>query len=401
MPRLGFVERITRSRIIGWAVDTDHLGQPARLRILVNGQPHGRVRADRPRSDRPLMDFVRSHVPAAQHARVTGQFGFDFAFDPPLSLFRDQQVVVRFAEDGPELANGTRMLAAPPAGHMDLTPLLVTALGRSGTTMLMRYLSQHPGIVVADQYPYEIKLISHYADAARILSSDADHERSDDPNGVLRDRAMIGFNPFNRRELHQFMRSPEAIDQHFEEVVPAAALRTCGSLIMDYYRRVQADRGKPGAVYIAEKAPPRPDIRDGARLLAGALRQILLVRDPRDILCSAKAFWKAEQKSAVQNITRLTRLAEVLHRDAGPDTLLVRYEDMISDPAATLSRVWRFLGLPDPPAVTDLKPELLARHVTSASPAESIGRWRRELSEDDLTLCRQAFGGFMERFGYA
>ena len=70
MPRLGFVERITRSRIIGWAVDTDHLGQPARLRILVNGQPHGRVRADRPRSDRPLMDFVRSHVPAAQHARA-------------------------------------------------------------------------------------------------------------------------------------------------------------------------------------------------------------------------------------------------------------------------------------------------------------------------------------------
>jgi len=400
VPRFGFVEQVTRGRVVGWAVDTDSLDRPAHLGIMVNGQPNGQVLADRPRDDAPLISLVKSHVQATAHASVTGRYGFEYAFDPPLSLLRDHRVVVTFADDGHELAQGSRALAAPPRGHMALTPILVTALGRSGTTMLMRYLSQHPAIVVADQYPYEIKFLSYYADAVRVLSSDADHERSDDPDAVLRDRTVIGFNPFNQRHLHRFMRTPNAIDEHFDQVVPTALLHTCGELVMDYYRRVQADMGKPNAVYIAEKAPPRPEIRDVVRLLAGSLRQILLVRDPRDILCSAKAFWKTEQTSAIQNIARLTGMLEALHRDAGEDTLLVRYEDMVMDPAATLAGVWRLLGLPALPRMTDLHPDLLARHVTTPSPSDSIGRWRRELSADDLRQCRQAFGGFMARYGY-
>lgn len=401
MARFGFVERVTRNRLIGWAVDTDRLAAGARLSVRANGAPLTEFLANTPREDTALLELVKGQVAEARHAEITGRFGFDHALDPPLSPFRAHDVSIRFMDGDIELADGRKTLACPAPGHLALTPVLVTALGRSGTTILMRYLAQHPGIVVADQYPYEIKLLSYYADVARVLSMDADHQRSDTPNAVLNDRYAIGFNPFSARPLHRFMQTPGTVDEHFGLVVPTAFLRTGGQMVMDYYRRVQADQGKRQAVYVAEKAPPRAVVRDATCLMAGQVRTILLVRDPRDILCSATAFWGTDQAIAIRNTARLTRLMEALHQEATDDTLLVRYEDMVTDTPATLAKIWGFLGLPPAPAIRDLDSDLLVRHVTSASPAASIGRWRQDLSPAGQQLCRDAFSGFMARFGYA
>jgi hypothetical protein len=42
---------------------------------------------------------------------------------------------------------------------------------------------------------------------------------------------------------------------------------------------------------------------------------------------------------------------------------------------------------------------LFGSHATSRSPAESIGRWRRELSREQLERCRP-LAPFLEDFGY-
>ena len=47
---------------------------------------------------------------------------------------------------------------------------MVTAPGRSGTTLLMGLLAKSPAIVAAELVPYELRLISYYS--ARVQCAD-------------------------------------------------------------------------------------------------------------------------------------------------------------------------------------------------------------------------------------
>ena len=96
---------------------------------------------------------------------------------------------MRFAETG-DLLNGgigaframQAQLARPGAAH-------TRPADRDrafGTTYMMSRLAQHPGIVVAPEYPFEIKLLAYYSAWLRTLVSSADRKdlhrtRGDDP----------------------------------------------------------------------------------------------------------------------------------------------------------------------------------------------------------------------------
>ena len=93
-------------------------------------------------------------------------------------------------------------------------------------------------------------------------------------------------------------------------------------------------------------------------------------------------------------------------RDRGEPGSLVRYEDLVRDPAATLTPLLTALGL-------DAAPETVARliaaadapelrgHGTSGSPAASIGRWRADLSPELGSAVAKAFGDLLRDFDYA
>lgn len=57
-----------------------------------------------------------------------------------------------------------------PTGPKDLTlrPRLITATGRSGTTLLMRRLGNARQIVIADLYTFATKLLTYYGDALEL-----------------------------------------------------------------------------------------------------------------------------------------------------------------------------------------------------------------------------------------
>ena len=403
MPESGWVDQIKRNLIAGWALDTDHPDQPVTIVVTVNGQVHGRVMADLPRDDARLIELLKERIRPDLHAAMSGRYGFSIPLDPPLSVFRAHEIEVRFERSGTLLPRGSGRIAAPEHGQAPLMPLLVVAAGRSGTTVLMQHLARHPGIVVADPYPHEIKLMTYYADAYRVLSMGADHRRSTSPDSLLRDGYTIGFNPYHRRELGLFTKTPDLLDDYFETTVPPILNKTFGTLLMGYYTRIQADQGKAGARYFAEKVPPRDNARDGVRVLCGDARQILLVRDPRDILCSARAFWNTGPEAAFRNVSAMVSQLEAVHASDAGDLLLIRYEDLVTDTPGTLARLWSFLDLPPPQgqARPDDTASIPANHGTSRSLEASIGRWRAELPAEEQARCEQAFGGFLDRFGYA
>lgn len=399
----GHVDEISRQMVSGWAWCPEEPELSVEIEILVNNRRLALLTASGFR--RGLMDSLRGRIEAEDaRARVTGNYGFEVKLDPPLSPFQEHLIEVKAVPTGTLLPAGKKILRPPPGEKPALTPILLTATGRSGTTLLMKKLLDHPQIIAADHYPYEIRLLSYYAAAFRTLISNADRENSTDPNRLFSTASQysIGFNPYNRPALHRvIVKNSQALEDVFEQFIPATMGRVFRDIIVRYYRVVQADQGKGTARYFAEKGYLDEAARQAPRMFFGSVREIVIVRDPRDLICSSRSFWKLEATAAadaaVGNAARLLEIA----RTAGEDTIVIRYEDLVTAQAATMARLCRFLQLDE---LAGSRPEeeasLFKMHGTSAGPSASIGRWRNELTPEEIALCNDKCGEYLSHFGY-
>ena len=156
---------------------------------------------------------------------------------------------------------------------------------------------------------------------------------------------------------------------------------------------------RPGASFFAEKF--RIESRHAARTQATTLatwpgsRQVILVRDPRDLLCSRLSFNRQRSEASFDlDLTddAVTGAPTIVHHlqlaarqlEAFPDALLVRYEDLVERPVATATRIFSELELDHgfatvQRAVAHAVTSRSDQHVTTVSAAASIGRWRDEL----------------------
>jgi hypothetical protein len=148
---------------------------------------------------------------------------------------------------------------------------------------------------------------------------------------------------------------------------------------------------RPGARWYAEKLA----VDDVPLREAGVeLFTIDLVRDPRDILASRRAFlaggtedWARDAQDVAAELT--TRLDEL---DASPPDVRLRYEDLACDLESTAQRLAERLSVELDPSIVD-RPAL---HVTTPSASASVGRWRDELNESEAA----ALTPIAERLGY-
>src|SRR5215207_8837846 len=113
---------------------------------------------------------------AARHPNVRGAAacGFTLLVDT-LGLPQRFEFRLRAA-----LSDGSRVKVAAIAGERRelttayaprLQPLLVTSLGRMGTTLLMRMLSAHPGVVVYARPPYEARGGKYWVHVLKTLAA--------------------------------------------------------------------------------------------------------------------------------------------------------------------------------------------------------------------------------------
>lgn len=117
-----------------------------------------------------------------------------------------------------------------------------------------------------------------------------------------------------------------------------------------------------------------------------------VVRDPRDVVASLlKQRWSPRSlpEAATWYEAVIARSVEQAQK-LPPETILeLRLEDLIADPERESRRLCTFADLPWNAAVLD---EPLTR--------ESLGRWRRELDNDDQTWLERRLASWVERFGY-
>ena len=380
----GHVDIISLVEIGGWAIDWDHPQGQFDIAIVVDGVEVARCKTD----------IKRNGLAEALGNGASGTHEFRYRFDPPLDSRDHHFVEILIADTDKLLPNGRRTLYRTNPGRTRFTPILLTSNGRSGTTMLMREFVTHPDIAVANAYPFEFKLTSYYAAAWNVLAQTTHIPTIDEVDFSARATrdALVGRNPWNRPDLLASVGGPQAA-KLLGSILPDRLAQVFRATIEESYDIISA-RNEKSAHFFAEKSGIEDPVRQGCRVLFPEQREIVLVRDPRDFLCSAKIFWKHEfaEVLATQNI-ELPKLMNIQGENR-PDVLFIRYEDLVLDPIQARRRLYDFIGCeavfePHAHTADDVPDE----HKTSKSAASSIGRFREELNATELAhLIHRAHG---------
>jgi hypothetical protein len=262
-----------------------------------------------------------------------------------------------------------------------LTAVLIAGYGRSGTTALMALLATDPRVAFARRYPFEDRHLTYLSKFCLLAGRRGPSAHVD---------AVQLLDYYDDRFGPPPWWPPEAAER---PLTPSSS-----AYLRALWQTFSATaRLSPGCVsHYAEKVSEwlPPFIGDDL-----PCRTINLVRDPRDVFLSARDFVHA--RGAVgfgigDGVSELDAARHTAHRwlsfaenaRAGrdrPDTMTLRYEDMVREPEPTAVRLSTFLGLELVPA--DASSDYLDSHRTSRDVSMSVGRWRREPLPDNVRAC--------------
>lgn len=396
MDYVGYIDDANRFSVCGWVADRHDWEQSLRVDILVNGQPQGFAHANEFREGLAQLN------PAA-----TGRYAFRYYFANPLSMYRPHEVTVRVSNSNYFLTRiGGSIGAIKPDPNTSSArpsgPILLSTSGRTGSTLVMATLAQHPNVVVAGDRPYEVEMACYYSYALRTLLAAGDQSRSlrTDRITATENRFHIGFNPYFDYSFSSVFKNRETLWSFLSDRVPARLSQAFRDIILDYYQEVAADQGIEHPIYFAEKSLPERDSRLGVRFMFPNVREIVLVRDLRDVLCSSIATKNAEFEPILKATVAAGQQFVNILDEARPGLMLLKYEDYIERKEQTVAHLYEFLGLSAVREDTERTGALFDVHATSKSPTASIGRWRDDLTPDQKARC-EVLAPYLERLGYA
>ncbi len=301
------------------------------------------------------------------------------------------------------------LVAADPTAPQ---PLLVTTLGRSGSKWLMQLLASHGSVVAYRSQRLEARVVGYWTSVLLELAKPSSYREAMFAGVLAGSHWWAG----DRLAGNAFLEDANLESWLGSENIEVIA-RFSISQVRALYSFLVESEGKKHARYVAEKSTPHllPEL---ARELFPETRQIVLVRDFRDMMASALAFSRRHGRASFgrERVDNDLDFPRQVRENAIPlleswrtyaDTShLVRYEDLVREPVRTISDVFQYLGLDTKDATVR---EIVERnrwdssaawHATSPGPIESIGRWRRELSDEMKERAQAELGPALEAFGY-
>jgi sulfotransferase family protein len=294
-----------------------------------------------------------------------------------------------------------------------IQPLIISTLGRAGSTAVTRMLEALPSVIAYDTYRREASVASYWTGVLTALA-EPDSYRRQTMHGTTHGNWWLGG------ELVPPVSDGEPVQGLMGVAAVESLAAFCAERISVFYERLAGDRGGSGARYFVEKYTPGvlPEVLWD--LYPGA-REVIMVRDFRDVAASMLAFGtrtgpirtsfgRHSDKSDADFIRRLGRNVSGLdpyRQRRGESAFVLRYEDLVRRPEQVIPALLRHLDL-DTSAeiVTAVHDAFLARsettdaHRTTAGLEASIGRWERDFDAGLRSVCQEAFGPALEAFGY-
>lgn len=364
--------------------------------------------------DVPRPDIAAGH-PDVPWSERTGFIASIGALRLPASFELQLTALTGNAETRPlATVRGERRLPPVETGE-SMQPVMLTTLGRSGSTWVTRLLGRHPEIFAYRPFEFEARMASYWMEILGTLSEPASQRQALRGNltGALWWTGFQDGNALAGRPIHPELE--EWLSRRHAESLAAH----CVDRIEEFYRRAAADEDDRCSRFV-EKCSPATFVQDLLWDFYPGAAELFLVRDFRDVVCSILAY---NEKRGVASFGRelvdddlgyVSRFAESVKqllagwRARRERVHLLRYEDLISDPRGTLTSVFRHLQVDHDDAVVDevlseamaMTPAAQAAHRTAPSAAESVGRWRRDLKPELLEACEDAFADALDQFGY-
>jgi hypothetical protein len=416
-PAAGDKRNLYVLHVIGWVA-----GREARadfVEVVYNDRVLRSVPVRGPRADVAASLGIPGETPVVFHALVSL---LGLKLDATISL-----VVV--------LADGTRVPAAAIEVRRDplrtnfeprIQPLLVTTLGRSGSTWLMQILAAHPAIVVFRRFPYESAPAKYWLHALRVLSEPANLVESAHPDTYHNDLWWVGNNPYHDDRVHEQVPLETWFANTYVERLAVFFQKT----IEDWYLTLARTQVQPAPAYFAEKHMWPNYLPVLTWELYPRTKEIFLVRDFRDLTRSILSF---DERRGYPGFGRpdgvtdevyargvLRQMARDLQRSwqtRGERGHLLRYEELVLEPEETVRALLEYLEVDSsPPTVKAVlekgaeqvlrmpgashEPTQVQEHRTVSDPKATIGRWRRESDDDFRALSQEIFGEALAEFGY-
>jgi len=388
--------------LVGWALS--EAGPLAKVEVLQEGRLVAEAEFDDPRPD------IATAFPVAHAERA----GFRVSVS---AVDLRQEFALDLVVRGPEgfhakIAEVTGERAPLPAAGEDLIqPLIVNTIGRSGSTWLVWLLSCLPEAVAFSPWARDARVGTYWTSVLQGLARPQSYLAQLVPGPLEQPTWWL-----DRPDLRPGVGGDKELEAWLGDEAIESVAGFCQSRIDAFYARVADSAERPG--YFVEKYMPyqlTPDLL--AELYPGS-REIILVRDFRDMLCSVIAFnrkrgWEgfgradvASDEEYVQTTVANSarRLLRRL-REQGEAAHLVRYEDLIQKPEETLAAMMAYLGLdPSEEAVAETlaraEANSLESHRTTDKASASIGRWQRDLSPELAQVCAEVLDPVLTEFGY-
>jgi hypothetical protein len=383
----GFLDIVTRDRIAGWAVETDRPEAALTIAVFANEKEVARGAADSPRPDlKPIYG--------------TANHGFDFRIEVPFSPAQTIRISVRETSTNKILRDSFLFGSSEPSNSPGIRPIVLSSTRRCGTTIMMSKLLTVSGIIVAGDYPYEMKLLTYYAHAARILCTPAYDNLGFNGSNIHLDMHRIGLNPFFNYQFCNAFKDSDKLYTIFGQYATEKVLEAFQNIIRTVYDAAAVENNVKTPRFFAEKFDILTNNREYLKLLFGEGKEILLVRDLRDVYCSSKSFWSVSSDFMTNIVAAKTAFMKI-YAERSDNLLLVKYEELIRRPDEVMSAICTFLNLEI--SSNDIRNDelvLFKKHGTSSTPEDSAGRWKRDLSESDAKRFSDEFSDFFEMFGY-
>jgi hypothetical protein len=306
-----------------------------------------------------------------------------------------------------------------PSYRAKRTPILLTSMGRSGTTWFMSLLREHPKVYVYEEYPHEMLMIEYYTNMLVALSSPISGDRLLD-KWHLRDfqKRSVSPNVFYRNDVLDAGTITYLGNQYVRDLADFCLQnidKAYDCLIENYAKTAKIENYNP--VYFSEKGLI---YRSLVRELYPGAKQLFLLRDVRDNISSALAFNEKrgtqefgraaaksdeefiEQRCAIFN-QRFNEYKKYRNR-----ACLVRYEDLVKDPRKQIINVLSYLGLDNDENTVDEmfnkaneSSKKMSFHKTSSESGSSVERWRVDLPREHREMCWEYASTALDGLGYS
>jgi hypothetical protein len=292
---------------------------------------------------------------------------------------------------------------APP-----VTPeaCFVAGSGKSGTTLLMALLDGHPQILsFPEETAYFPTVVRKLAKRPRREQAEYLMERAESRLLFERNAARHGnrdYSAFPRTEFRKlFLQFASEPERQSEDLL---------SILMDAYATVVGRTAGEIRCWI-EKTPANRWCVPEIRSRYPSAKILVMLRDPRAITA---AFLQRQKEKAdksfslylcVKHWMEAAKLAVRLSGD--PGVLLLRFEDLVSDPGAQMSGVCSFLNV-DFSDVTTIPTKAgrpwsgnsTSKEKFSGVDTAPISNWKKFLTFDEVRFVESFCGPLMARFSY-